>query len=206
MTRPHSGSQQLVDPPSTVPSKARVVRPWMSGRVAADDEMRAAVEARLSAPPPQRSSPDPADLFGDLTGQHNALHHLLQRLSGAPAHGYGPRSPRDVVREVIFPRIDEHERVEREFLWPLVGERLDDGEQWRERDAGLDIPGAARRVRDMAPDDGFGAAVSHLQAQVRRHAALCDALFQHLRGRVGAEESERLGRESRGRGSDPEGA
>ena len=194
-----ASSQHLANPPHVNPTGKDVVTDWMSRRVAADPQMRAAASQRT----PQSAPPDEADdhdVIAVLTRDHNHLRTLVQQLSALPGHKKG--GPQDDIArrksivDLIAAGLSRHEPAEEKYLWPVVRRALPDGDAWadnalEQEQQGTETLAALGR---LDPDsDEFDEQVENLVAQLRKHVAYEAKVFSMLRRAVEQDDRERLG-------------
>jgi hemerythrin-like domain-containing protein len=193
-------SQHLANPPHHNPTGKESVRAWIRGRVAADAQMRAAMQQRSAEPPPIEDPDGTHDAITVLGRQHNQVQYLLKQLQALPSHttGGSPEhmSERKSIVDMITVRLSEHETIEEEHFWPAVRKALPDGDQ--QADAALQQEQEGKdtltELGRLDPDSReFDEHVEQFVLQVRKHVAFEGQVFLKMREAMPEEDLDRLG-------------
>lgn len=193
-------SQRLANPPHENPTSKESVRQWLRARVAADEQMRAAIWQRTAEPPPIEGQDESHDAISVLGRQHSQVRYLLKELQALPSHtnGGSPEqiSERKSIVDMITVRLSEHETIEEEHFWPAVRKALPDGDQLADTALGQEQEGkdTLTELGKLEPDSReFDEHVEQFVLQVRKHTAFEEIVFLKLRDTMPAEELDRLG-------------
>jgi hemerythrin superfamily protein len=193
-------SQHLANPPVHKPDAAGVVHAWLQRRAQSDPQMAAAVRARKATPPPVRDPDDSTDLIDVLTRQHDQVTNLVKQLDTIPGRSKGgtpeQASERESIVDLIAKRLAAHETSEEELLWPLVRDRLPDGDVWAEQGTAQEQEATeilAALQRGDPQTDEYDDLVEQLMSRLHKHVAHEDKVFIRLRDTVDEEELSRLG-------------
>lgn len=178
-----------------------VVRSWLTGRAAADAQMRsAAAQRELDPGEPQEQDAD-KDAIGVLGREHLRVRALLKQLAAVPSHKAGGTAADLATRkrlvELITARLTRHESAEELLLWPAVRDVLPDGDAWAAKAREQEEQGSntLAALGKLEPDtDDFDEHVEQLVAQVRKHVAFEAQVFALLREAMPARQRKRLGK------------
>jgi hypothetical protein len=193
-------SQHLANPAHENPTGKQVVREWMTSRVAADDQMRAAAGRHTAEPPEPVNPDDNHDAIVVLGRDHNQVRFLLQQLQALPSHKTGgpedDLARRKSIVDMITVRLSGHEAAEQEHFWPAVRSALADGDAWADGALAQEQQGkdTLTALGTMDPDsDEFDEHVEQLVTELRKHVAYEERLFLLLRQAMPDGEREVLG-------------
>jgi hemerythrin-like domain-containing protein len=193
-------SQHLANPPHHNPTSKESVRTWMAARVAADEQMRAAMRQRTAEPPEINDPDDNHDAITVLVRQHNQVQYLLKQLQALPSHTTGGSkehiSARKSVVDMITVRLSEHETIEEEHFWPAVRKALPDGDQLadnalQQEQEGKDTLTELGKLDADSRD--FDEHVEQFVMQVRKHVAFEELVFGKMRETTDQADLDRLG-------------
>jgi hypothetical protein len=183
-------SQQLANPPHDNPTTRDSVAAWLKARVAADEQMRAAMRERTAEPPEtdpelERDSHDAISVLGR---QHSQIRYLLKELQALPSHTTGgsaeQMSARKSIVDMITVRLSEHETIEEEHFWPVVRKTLPDGDRYADQALEQEQEGkdTLTELGRLGPDSReFDEHVERLVAQLRKHVAFEGQVFLKVR-------------------------
>lgn len=194
-------SQHLVNPPHENPAARDSVAAWLKARVAADEQMRAALRERTAEPPemavPEDDTPDAITVLGR---QHGQVRYLLKELQALPGHSTGgsagQMSARKSIVDMITERLSKHETIEEKHFWPAVRASLPDGDRYADQALEQEQRGrdTLTELGRLAPDSReFDEHVERLVAEVRKHVAFEEQVFLKVRDTLPREDLERLG-------------
>jgi hypothetical protein len=194
-------SQHLANPPQMNPTAKDQTAGWLKARVAADEQMRAAMRERTAEPPEIEVDEDERpDAITVLGRQHNQVNYLLKELQALPGHTTGGSAEQMAARksivDMITVRLAAHETIEEEQFWPTVREALPDGDRYADQALGQEQEGkdTLTELGRLDPDSReFDEHVEQFVAQVRKHVAFEDLVFLTMRDEVPREDLERLG-------------
>lgn len=193
-------TQHLANPPAHKPDAGAVVHAWLRRRAERDPRMAAAVRARTAAPGPVRDPEDSTDLIDVLTREHDQVTSLVKQLDTVPGRSKGgtpaQASERESIVDMIATMLAKHETSEEELLWPLVRERLPDGDEWAEQGTAQEqeATGTLAALRRGDPQtEEYDDLVETLMSQLHKHVAHEDKVFLRLRDTVALEELSELG-------------
>lgn len=194
-----TSTQHLSNPKSIVPQRDAQTEAWIRKRALADPALRTAWATHGVAPPPLAEDDD--DLIDVIGHDHSQVRYLqlqLQTLPGASSGGL----PDDLRRRaealsLLRDKLKAHEHAEEEVLWPLVRERLPDGESLAERaeQQEHEAEGLLEQIESADPaTPEFDQLVKDLTSALRKHVAFEDVVLGELRERVDEPAREAAGR------------
>ena len=182
-------TQHLSNPKAIVPQRDERTDSWIRERALADPALRAAWAAHGVAPPPVAEE---ADDIVDVIGQdHSQARHLQLRLQTLPGASSGGL-PDDLRRRadalsLLREKLKAHEHAEEEVFWPLVRDRLPDGESLasRARQQEHEAEELLGRIDEADPaSPELDQLVKELTSALRKHGAFEDAVLGVLKERV----------------------
>lgn len=195
-------AQYLADPPVFVPDTDGVIDAWRRGRAQADAALRTAAAARPVAPPALADDGD--DLIDVIGHDHGRIRYLQQELQTLPKAGAGA-VPDDLRRRaealaILRTLLAGHEEAEARVFWPMVRERLLDGDTLAQD--GLDQEQRLRQLSAKIGEARDGDSTSarsddlatDLVDRLRKHLAFEDAVLARVYDTVGENERIDLGR------------
>jgi Hemerythrin HHE cation binding domain len=193
-------TQHLANPPVHKPDASEVVHAWLERRAQGDPQMAAAARARTAMPGPVRDPEDSTDLIDVLTRQHDQVTSLVKQLDTIPGRSKGgtpeQASERESIVDVITKMLARHETSEEELLWPLVRDRLPDGDEWAEQGTAQEQEATETLLALQRGDPKTGEyddLVEKLMTQLHKHVAHEDKVFLRLRDTVDLDELSRIG-------------
>jgi hemerythrin superfamily protein len=193
-------TQHLANPPAHKPDAGAVVHAWLKRRAQGDPHMAAAARARTAAPGPVRDPEGSTDLIDVLTRQHDQVTALVKQLDTIPGRSKGGTAEQATERESIVDMITkmlaQHETSEEELLWPLVRDRLPDGDDWAEQGTAQEQEATETLLALQRGDpqtEEYDDLVEKLMTQLHKHVTHEDKVFLRLRDSVGEDELFRLG-------------
>lgn len=199
-----SSSQHLANPPTDAPTDKTVAADWLKARVAADLPLRKAGGQRDLEPPEIAGAGETDDLVSVLGWAHGQLRRLQHVLETLPDAGSGASPEQLRRRDAAFKHLStllvHHERVEEQFLWPLVRETVFEGAKLAEHALDQEVRageliGALAHVDVDAPE--ADELIAKLLAALRKHLAFEDTVFRRLESATSADAREELGRQVR---------
>lgn len=201
-----SGSTQvLVHEPAEVvdPESHKEVRAWIKARVRADVPMQEQARSRDAAPG-EVEGQEFHDIATILTRDHNQVTALFQQLKTIPGVSKGgnevQQSRRASIVDMIAVALSKHEATEEEQFWPLVTERLEDGEVLRATALAQEQEGKDLLVKlgKLEPsEEEFDKLAEEAETASRKHVAFEDQVLLALREALSPEEQDELGRRFR---------
>lgn len=141
-----------------------------------------------------------ADLFAVLSADHERILGMMRQLTGGSADP--PVTPRErkAIANRLVAELSRHEAGEEIVFWPLVAERLDDGESMR--DVALDQETVGKRVLNelvhvnpgKRGNEEFDSLVHTVAAHLREHITYeQNVVWPKLRLRLDGAERRALG-------------
>ena len=144
-----------------------------------------------------------ADVFEVLGADHAQVKDMLVALEGSQDHaqagetGKTIQSARQEVAKLLIIDSSRHEAAEEQHFWPIVRERLEDGNQLA--DAAIAQESEAKNVlarldKLTSDDEEFTALVAEFIPSARAHIAFEETqVWPSLRAALSAAEAEELG-------------
>jgi hemerythrin-like domain-containing protein len=138
-----------------------------------------------------------ADLFSVLSADHDRILGLLRELTGGASEPTAGPKERKAVADRLVAELSRHEAAEEMVFWPLVRERLDDGDSMA--GAALDQEGTGKRMLNelvhVSPgNEEFGTLTHSVAGHLREHITYeQNVIWPKLQLRLTSEESAALG-------------
>ena len=164
------------------------VQHWIAARVAADDQMQHAGARHWPAAPELGDTGEDPDVVAVLARDHTRFHELATQLEVIPKSTDGATARqverRAAVVDALRVGLGAHEAAEAEHFWPLVRERLGDGDALADEGRSQEEHAAALfgelAGRKVGGDD-WEQVVTEIQHALRAHVALEDRMSFALR-------------------------
>jgi iron-sulfur cluster repair protein YtfE (RIC family) len=137
------------------------------------------------------------DLFTLLGADHDRILALSSRLTGGSSVPSVPPRERKAIADQMMAELSRHEVAEEMLIWPLVRERVDDGDQISQIALNQEQTGkrALSELAHTSPgSEEFDTLVHTVAAQLREHISYeQNIVWPKLRLRLTDEEARQLG-------------